>query len=371
MHLKRYDATMRQRKPRVLLGMSGGVDSSVCAVLLQQQGFDVIGITMQLLPKEQEASGSCCNRSAVCDAQRVAHSLGIPHYVINGRDAFDTHVVTPFIDRYLSGETPNPCIECNRSIKFDVIREVGQEFDTDWVATGHYVRKRRHPITKEYGLYKAMDPKKDQSYFLYPIKEAGLAKTLFPLGRFTKSHIRELATQFKLITASKPDSQEICFVTKGHYAAFVEQHRPDAIHKGGLIVDLEGKVWGTHQGIHHFTVGQRKGLQLSAGIPMYVHAINPDTHQVIIGPGLGAHATHIQLRQPTLISPSEQVSNRSFLIKLRSQMTPVLAKVLDWSDSGATLQLGVPISFVSPGQSAVLYDGNRVVGGGVLQPANW
>lgn len=362
---------MKRSKPRVLLGMSGGVDSSVCAALLQQQGYDVIGITMQLLPKEQEASGSCCNRSAVCDAQRVAHSLGIPHYVINGRNAFETHVVNPFIDRYLSGQTPNPCIECNRAIKFDVIREVGIEFDTEWVATGHYVRKRRHPITKEYGLYKAMDTKKDQSYFLYPMTESGLCKTLFPLGRYTKPQIRDLAARFNLITATKPDSQEICFVTKGHYADFVEKHRPDAIHKGGLIVDLDGKVWGTHQGIHHFTVGQRKGLQIAAGTPMYVHAIDPHTHQVLIGPGLGVHSTHIHLGQPTLISPTEQVRGRSFLIKLRSQMTPVWAKVMDWSSSGATLELGVPVSFVSPGQSAVLYDGNRVVGGGILQPATW
>jgi len=352
------------RKERVLLGMSGGVDSSVCAALLQRQGYQVIGITMQLLPPSHDHTGACCNRSAVCDAQRVAHSLGIPHYVINARDAFQTHVIDPFVSRYMQGETPNPCIECNRSIKFDAIRDAGVSLGTQWVATGHYVRRLRHPTRQEYGLYTALDPKKDQSYFLYPITQSGLAQTLFPLGRYTKATIRHMAHSFQLLTANKPDSQDICFVKKGEHAAFVarQQTVPPT---PGLIVHVDGTVLGQHQGIHQFTIGQRKGLQLSAPTPLYVVRIDAPTHTVVVGPvDTGTHV--ITLRQPTLISDTESPVGKRLKVKLRSQMTPQMATVIEWQPHTATVALCEPVPFVSPGQSAVLYEGNRVVGGGII-----
>lgn len=353
------------KKERVLLGMSGGVDSSVCAALLQRQGYQVIGITMQLLPPSLDNTGACCNRSAVCDAQRVAHSLGIPHYVINARETFQTHVIDPFVSRYMQGETPNPCIECNRSIKFDAIREAGRSLGTQWVATGHYVRRLWHTRRHEYGLYTALDPQKDQSYFLYPMTQSGLAHTLFPLGRYTKSTIRQMAHSFQLLTATKPDSQDICFVKKGAHAEFVaRQHVVPPT--PGLIVHVNGTVLGHHQGIHRYTIGQRKGLNISASTPLYVVRIDAPTHTVVVGPvDKGVHV--VTLRQPTLVSASESPVGNRYTVKLRSQMTPQMATVTAWQPDRATLSLYEPIPFVSPGQSAVLYHGSRVVGGGIIQ----
>ncbi|NBV42185.1 tRNA 2-thiouridine(34) synthase MnmA, partial [bacterium] len=240
--------------------MSGGVDSSVTAALLKRRGYDVIGVTMQLLPKEQEKQSACCNLDAICDAQRVAAKLNIPHYVLNIRDTFKEKVIDYFVDHYISGLTPNPCVECNRHIKFDELRRMGDDLGTDYVATGHYVRRTFSPKKGLYFLKKAKDLSKDQSYFLYMLNSESLSKTFFPLGGYLKTEIRAIADQLGLINAKKPDSQEICFVTKGTYKEFVEQQLDGKPVEGGTISDLDGKVLGFHSGIHHFTIGQRKGL---------------------------------------------------------------------------------------------------------------
>jgi len=353
-------------KKRVLLGMSGGVDSSVSAALLKQRGYDVIGITMQLLPKEQEKQSACCNLDAVCDAQRVAAKLKIPHYVINIRDNFKEKVIDYFVDQYVNGFTPNPCVECNRHIKFDELRRVAEEMGADYVATGHYVRRAFNPHTKQFTLRKAKDPGKDQSYFLYMLSAEQLAKTLFPLGGYFKSEIREIASRLGLINADKPDSQEICFVTKGSYKQFVEAQLGKKPVEGGDIVGMDGVVLSTHSGIHNFTIGQRKGIGIAAPDPLYVVRINPFTRQVTVGPKGALRSESVTLNTTTLVNPNEIIVGKPLTMKMRYQMTPFEVTVTDWKDDQAEIALHVPQEFTSPGQSAVLYSGDRVVGGGVI-----
>ncbi len=346
--------------------MSGGVDSSVSAALLKRRGYDVIGVTMQLLPKEQEKQSACCNLDAVCDAQRVAAKLKIPHYVINIRDTFKEKVIDYFVDQYVNGMTPNPCVECNRHIKFDALQSVANEMGADMVATGHYVRRTFNPHTRQFTLRKAKDPGKDQSYFLYMMSSAQLAKTVFPLGDFFKSEIREMASNLGLINANKPDSQEICFVTKGTYKQFVEAQLGKHPIQGGDIVGLDGAVLATHTGIHNFTIGQRKGIGIAAPEPLYVIRINPFTRQVTVGPKGVLRSETVALHTVSLVNPSELIVNRSLSMKMRYQMAPFGVTVTHVDGDQAQVQLAVPQEFTSPGQSAVLYDGDRVVGGGII-----
>lgn len=348
--------------------MSGGVDSSVTAALLKRRGYDVIGITMQLLPKEQEKQSACCNLDAVCDAQRVAAKLGIPHYVVNIRDAFKEKVIDYFVDQYVSGHTPNPCVECNRHIKFDELRKVGLEMGAEYIATGHYVRRVFNPHTRQFTMRKGKDSGKDQSYFLYMMSSEELSKTLFPLGDMQKSEVRELAMSMDLINAQKPDSQEICFVTKGTYKQFVADHLGYTPALGGNLVDMDGTVLGTHDGIHHFTIGQRKGIGISSPDPLYVVRINPFNRQVTVGPKGALRSSTVQLHTTTLINSSEQVLGRVFTLKMRYQMVPFEIVVQKWNEGTAEIECRVPQEFTSPGQSAVIYDGDRVVGGGVIAP---
>ena len=356
----------RIMKKRVLVGMSGGVDSSVTAALLQRRGYDVIGITMQLLPKEQEKQSACCNLDAVCDAQRVAGKLGIPHYVINIRDTFKAKVIDYFVDQYVSGYTPNPCVECNRHIKFDEIRRVGIEMGTEYVATGHYVRRVFNPRTRQFTLRKAKDMGKDQSYFLYMLSAENLAKTIFPLGDFHKSEVRQMAESMGLLNAQKPDSQEICFVTKGTYKQFVEEQLGSVPVLGGPIVDLEGTILGQHDGIHHFTIGQRKGIGISSPERLYVVRISPFNRQVTVGPKGALKSSTVQLHTTSLINSAESVIGKSFSMKMRYQMVPFEIVIQSWEEGRAQIECQVPQEFTSPGQSGVIYEGTRVVGGGVI-----
>ena len=265
--------------------MSGGVDSSVAAYLLKEQGYEVIGVTMQIWQEEeqhvQEEEGGCCGLTAVDDARRVAADLEIPYYVMNFREEFQKHVIDYFVDEYLNGRTPNPCIACNRYVKWESLLQRSMEIGADYIATGHYAQIDQLPNGR-YAIKHSATKAKDQTYALYNLTQEQLAKTLMPVGQYTKDEIREIAEKINLKIASKPDSQDICFVPDGDYASFIERETDSEI-KPGNFVSPEGKVLGKHKGITHYTVGQRKGLGLSLGHPAFVLEIRPETNEVVVG----------------------------------------------------------------------------------------
>lgn len=346
--------------------MSGGVDSSVTAALLKDRGYDVIGVTLQLLQKEAEHEGGCCNISSVNDARRVAAKLNIPHYTINLRDPFKKNVIDHFIGSYAEGMTPNPCVECNRYIKFEEMQKIAIDLGAQFVATGHYVKTVRG-IDGKLRLYKGIDGQKDQSYFLYMLTENELESILFPLGRYSKPEVREMAQKYQLVTANKQDSQEICFVTKDDYKAFIETQLNQSDIKTGQVVHSDGRVLGTHNGIHRFTIGQRKGLGISSTEPLYVLKIDSVTRTVTVGGRDELKSKIISCKQFTTVNPNDVVLGKWFDIKLRYQMVPIRGKVTQLSANGESqIQLKTPQSFIAPGQSAVLYSGTRVIGGGVI-----
>jgi tRNA-specific 2-thiouridylase len=358
---------MKKTKKRVVLGMSGGVDSSVAAALLKKRGYDVIGITMQMLPQDHEKQSACCNLSSVNDAKRVCSKLKIPHYTINIRENFKHHVIDPFVNQYLQGQTPNPCVECNRHIKFDELEEKAKELGADFVATGHYCKRTYSTHKKEHLLRKAKDPNKDQTYFLYMLTAEKLKTTLFPLGNLLKTEIRALAHSFGLVNASKPESQEICFVTGKTYKDFIAEQVKDRVIPEGDIVHIDGTILGRHKGIHTVTLGQRKGLGIAHPEPLYVLKINPVTHQVIVGPKESMSSGTLTLTKISLVNEKEPLIGREFNVKSRYNMTPFVGRVDSFD--GETLVLSLPIkqTFITPGQSGVLYDKDRVIGGGIIQ----
>ncbi len=349
--------------------MSGGVDSSVTAALLKRRGYDVIGITFQMLPHEKEES-ACCNIHTITDAKRVCSKLNLPHYTINIRDTFRQHVIDPFINRYLQGQTPNPCVECNRHIKFDLLLQKANELGAEFVATGHYCKRTYSHRQDQYFLKKAKDLHKDQTYFLYMIPQAQLARTLFPLGNLLKPEIRALAHQFGLINANRPESQDICFITKDSYKDFVAQEVQTqdkaTLPPPGKIITTSGEILGRHQGIHTLTIGQRKGLGIAAPAPLYVLKINPITQDVTVGYEDELATSFITLTQVTLVNPDIPILGKRFKMKSRYAMTPFFVTVHEHTPDQVVLKLRTPQSFVAPGQSGVLYDSDRVVGGGII-----
>ena len=349
---------------RIVAAMSGGVDSSVAAALLEEQGYDVIGLSMQLYDQRdgQPSFGSCCSIDDLQDARRVAAILRIPHYIINFERQFDAHVISSFVRDYAAARTPIPCVHCNGDLKFSNLLERARGLDADSVATGHYARVGLGPDGR-YVLRRGLDRDKDQSYFLFTLTQAQLAGARFPLGELRKPEVRAYAAARRLPVAAKPDSYEICFVPDGDYASFVERRAPDALHPG-LITDTNGRVLGQHAGVHRYTVGQRKGLGLSSSVPLYVVAMDASTRTVTVGPRAAIERTTLTASSVNWIdgAPPEESTRVTAQIRHRHPEAPATLHVE--APTTARLEFDEPQSAISPGQAVVFYDGNAVVGGG-------
>jgi tRNA-specific 2-thiouridylase len=347
---------------RVVVGMSGGVDSSVAAALLVQQGFEVIGVTMHLAGD----ASRCCSLEDADDARRVAETLGIRFYVANYTEGFRQEVIEPFADAYLLGQTPIPCVACNRRFKFHRLLERARVFGASRIATGHYVRLEPDPATGRWQLRRGADPRKDQSYFLFDLTQEQLRHAVFPLGEWHKEDVRALARSLGLATAHKPESQEICFVPDGDYAAAVERIRPGALPGDGEIVDGEGRVLGSHAGIHHFTVGQRRGLGVASDRPLYVTRIDAAANRVVVGEAAALDIWSADVRGVSWIAgepPSRPVRAN---VRVRYRHGGATARIEPHGQGRAHIHFEQPVRAVAPGQAAVFYYGDEMLGGGWL-----
>ncbi len=351
---------------RVVVAMSGGVDSSVVAALLCAQGYDVIGITLQLydMGEALKKAGACCAGSDIQDARSVAAKLGIPHYVLDFENRFKAEVMEDFADTYLAGATPIPCIRCNQRVKFRDLLTTAQDLGADCLATGHYVERRlEHQGTE---MHCAADPHKDQSYFLFATTQAQLDYLRFPLGSMTKTEVRQLAVLYDLQIADKPDSQDICFVPQGRYVDVIERLRPGAA-EAGDIVHVDGRVLGKHRGIIHYTIGQRRGIDVGGlAEPVYVVKLDAVSRQVIVGPRAALETASLQLKDLNWLGPSrDQACVASGLtVKIRSGSPQLSVKVEFLSDDTATVTFDTPVEGVAAGQACVFYKGTKVLGGG-------
>jgi tRNA-specific 2-thiouridylase len=349
---------------KVVVAMSGGVDSSVAAALLAEQGHDVIGVSMQLYDQSegQTGFGTCCTIDDLYDARRVAAAIGIPHYIVNFENRFDEEVISNFIREYSVGRTPIPCAHCNAELKFSTLLDRALGFGADALATGHYARIDR-AADGAYLLRRGADHSKDQSYFLFSLTQEQLARAHFPVGHLEKRTVREHAARLRLRVAAKPDSQEICFVPDGDYAGFIEKSAPE-LKRPGTLVNADGEVLGTHQGVHRFTIGQRKGLGLSAPAPLYVLEIRPDAAEVVVGPRDALARTALTASRVNWISgiPCERWTPVRAQIRYKHSAAP--ARVRAFDDNRAELEFPEPQSAITPGQAVVFYDDEVCLGGG-------
>jgi tRNA-uridine 2-sulfurtransferase len=349
--------------------MSGGVDSSVAAALLAEQGHEVVGLSMQLYDQTegQTSFGSCCSIDDLHDARRVAAAINIPHYILNFERQFQEQVVSNFVDEYAAGRTPLPCAHCNSDLKFATLAERAHALGADAVATGHYARVECDEQSGRFRLRRGVDAGKDQSYFLFSLTQAQLARAVFPVGDQPKEAVRQYARQRRLPVADKPDSQEICFIPDHDYRGFVEKHLPPA-DRAGVFAAEDGRVIGTHQGVHRFTVGQRKGLGLSSpgGTPLYVLALHPAEQQVIVGPKSSLERTTLHASGVNwLVDPPTASIRAAIQIRHRHQAAP--GKVRADAPGQASVTFDTPQIAVTPGQAAVFYDGDMVLGGGWIE----
>lgn len=345
-------------RKRVVVAMSGGVDSSLAAARLQQAGYEVIGVTMQIWPAERD--NVCCGVSAIESAKQVAYKLGIPHYLVDFRDTFARQVIADFCEEYSRGWTPNPCVRCNHYVKFGALLEKARELDADYLATGHYARVE--PTVDGYRLLKAVDPTKDQSYFLYTLGQYELQRLLLPLGNLLKTEVRRMAAELGLPSARRHASQDICFIPDNDYRSFVARYIPA---KAGDIIDTEGKVLGQHQGIAQYTVGQRQGLGVAARKRLYVLKLLADSNRVIVGTRDQLFTSTLTATRLTWVSGKAPETPITVTAKIRYKSPPVTAEV-HFDDDTATVKFHQPQRAVTPGQSIVFYDGEVVFGGGII-----
>jgi tRNA-specific 2-thiouridylase len=350
---------------RVLVAMSGGVDSSVAAALLVEQGFEVVGLTMRLAG----GASRCCTLDDAEDARRVAERLGIRFYVADYAEAFRREVMEPFADAYLAGRTPIPCVACNRRFKFQRLVERALSLGAATVATGHYARVVSDPSSGELELHRGADAGKDQSYFLFDLGPDQLRRARFPVGSLRKSEVRERARALGLATADKPESQEICFVPDGDTARVVEALRPDQLVRPGEIVDESGSVLGRHAGVHHFTVGQRRGLGVAAGRRLYVRSIDAASRRVVVAPAERLGAGGARLAGVSWVAGRAPRAPLRARVRVRHRHPGAAALIEPLPDGGARLRFDEPVAAVAPGQAAVFDHGDRVLGGGWIEEA--
>ncbi len=364
----------------IAVAMSGGVDSSTVAAMLRAEGHNIIGLTMQLWNQRRLAGhegmpesvqGRCCSLDDVYDARRVAETIGIPYYVVNHEERFEREVVRPFVEEYLSGRTPIPCSLCNNHLKFDQLLIVARQIGAERIATGHYAQVERDDRTGRWLLKRPVDKSKDQTYFLFGLTQEQLSRTLFPLGGMTKPEVRELARKYGLVIAEKPDSQEICFVPGGDYKAFLNAYlaeQGDALPEtAGEMVTSDGRVIGEHHGVHNFTVGQRKGLGVATGSPLYVIQINHETRQVVVGGDEELYSRRLRASRINLISVAELREPMRVAVKIRHKHEPASALIEGSGPGQVLVTFDEPQRAITPGQAAVFYDGDVVVGGGWIE----
>jgi tRNA-uridine 2-sulfurtransferase len=359
----------------VAIAMSGGVDSSAVAAVLQEQGRPIVGLTMQLwnqrrLPELQGAGPAqhrCCSLDDVYDAKRVAQHLNFPHYVVNFEEQFEQRVVRPFVDQYLAGRTPIACTNCNTDVKFEPLLRMARQIGAERLATGHYARIRKNEQAGRWELLRAVDETKDQSYFLWGLSQEQLSHSEFPLGELTKEEVRTLARRTNLPVAEKPESMELCFVPSGNYVQFIQAYSKDAgislSSTEGEIVTEDGAVVGHHNGVHNFTIGQRKGLGFSAGKALYVLAIDPQNNRVVVGDDESLRTTSFEVNDVNWVSIATPASPIRAQVKIRHKHEPASATVEPLGATSARITFDAPQRAITPGQGAVFYDSDRVLGG--------
>jgi tRNA-specific 2-thiouridylase len=362
---------------RVVVAMSGGVDSSTAAALLKEQGYDVIGISMQLwdyTEGEKDRPGSCCSLDDLYDARRVCDKLNVPFYVVNFEEAFSKAVVDYFVEGYLKGETPNPCLKCNQILKFEVLLRKALELEADFLATGHYARVVYDEGRGRHLLLRGRDLSKDQSYFLFTMTQKQLSKIIFPLGDLTKADVRKLANKFGLNVAEKKDSQEICFAPED-YPSFIARkvgHRADngsscKLEPAGEIVDLNGNILGMHQGLYRYTIGQRKGIGVTRGEPLYVLKIDMQKNQLVVGPEQGLFSNGLIAKETNWIGIPFPKSETEVLARIRYRHKGIEAHVAPLDGNRVEVRFKKPEKSVTPGQAVVFYKGDEVLGGGWIE----
>ena len=352
---------------RIVVAMSGGVDSSVAAALLAEQGHEVIGLSMQLYPQDSASGahfGSCCTLDDLNDARRVAMAVGFPHYILNFEQRFQETVISDFVREYASGRTPLPCAHCNSDLKFSTLLDRANGFGAQHVATGHYAQAEHRG--SRWLLKRSVDREKDQSYFLFSLTQDQLASAMFPVGALTKAQVRHEARRLDLQVAEKPDSQEICFVPDGDYASFVAAKAPRVAHAGAIVAE-SGERLGTHAGIHRFTIGQRKGLGVSAPTPLYVLRIDADSADVTVGPKSSLERTTLTASGVNWVSTDAPASWIPVTAQIRHRHAPAAGSVRALDGTRAEVEFDTPQSAITPGQAVVFYQDDVVVGGGWIE----